>query len=239
MFSLILKWHKKIGVCAALFVIFLAVSGLFLNHSQQLNLNKKFIQNEWLLDLYQINPVNEPVAFNINNDWSVQVGERLYFNEQEIAKDVSRLKGLITLNDLFIVAYDGTLTLLTNDGEVVETLSDAAGVPSGMKEVGYDEQGNVIIKAAHGYYQVNLDELEWQEFEHLDAIWSQASLVPDELKNKLLKKYRGSGLTIERVLLDFHSGRIAGQWGVFFVDLMALLFISLALSGVWMWSKLN
>jgi hypothetical protein len=237
MFSFIHKWHKKLGVCSAVFVIFLASSGILLNHSQQFHLNSNHVQIEWLLDLYQIKPTNDPIAYSVNNAWASQIGERLYFNEHEIATDIKELKGIIKINDLYVVAYDGQLTLLTTKEEIVENLSGAAGVPAGMQAIGYDDQNNVIIKAAHGYYQVNIDELKWEEFDYLDAVWSESSLLPETLENKLLEKYRGSGLTLERVLLDFHSGRIAGQWGVYVVDMMAILFLLLAFSGVWMWWK--
>jgi PepSY-associated transmembrane protein len=235
MFPIVQKWHKKFGVYTALFVIFLTASGIVLNHSEQLNLNKNFIQAEWLLDLYQINPADEPLGYMSSNAWATKVGERVYFNEDEIAKDVADLIGLIEVNDIYVIAYDGQLTLLTQEGEIIEHLTGAAGVPAGMEDIGYDDQVNVIIRAAHGYYQVNLDELEWDEFEYLDAIWSESSSIPQQLNDSLLKQYRGTGLTIERVLLDFHSGRIAGKWGVYVVDLVAIIFLILALTGLWMW----
>jgi len=57
------------------------------------------------------------------------------------------------------------------------------------------------------------------------------------LREQLLRLYRGKGLPLERVIIDIHSGRILGQAGVLLVDFMALLFLSLAMSGVWMWYK--
>lgn len=235
MFPKILKWHVKLGVYSALFVIFLASSGIILNHSQQFNLNKKYIQAEWLLDLYQINPENEPVGFMSSNAWAIQIGERLYFNEIEIAKSVTKLKGLVFLDDIYVAAFDSQLTLLTSEAEIIEHLTGTEGVPAGMQAIGYDDQGNAIIRAVHGYYQANLDELEWKELDHLDASWSESSSIPESLKANLLKQYRGKGLTVERVLQDFHSGRIVGQWGVYVVDFIAVLFLILAFTGVWMW----
>ncbi len=237
MFGIIQKWHKRFGVFAALFVIFLVISGIALNHSQQLQLNNNFIQSEWLLDLYKISPVTEPVGFEVNNVWISQVGERIYFNKNEIAKDVKRLIGIISANDIYIIAFDGQLKLLTKEGEVIEHLTGAEGVPAGMKEIGFDQQSDIVIKAAHGYYHVNLDELEWSEYDYLDANWSVGSPIPEELQQDLLKQYRGSGLTIERVLLDLHSGRIVGAWGIYFVDLIALFLLILSCTGVWMWSQ--
>lgn len=235
MFAKIQKWHKKFGVFVTLFVIFLVTSGIAINHSEQLALNKNYIQSKWLLDLYQINPTKEPVGFQVNNAWATQVGERVYFNKLEVAKDSERLVGIIHVNDIYTVAYDGQLKLLTAQGETIEHLAGTDGVPAGMKEIGHDDNGDVVIKAAHGYYHVNLDALEWKEYDYLDANWSKPSRIPETLGDALLQQYRGSGLSIERVLLDLHSGRILGAWGVYFVDFIAILMLVLSCTGVWMW----
>jgi len=235
MFPLIQKWHKRFGVSVALFVIILVISGILLNHGQQLKLNTRYIKTEWLLDLYKINPVSEPVGFESSGHRVTQMGERVYFNNKEIANEINKLIGIVTVNEIYVVAYDGQLTLLSKAGKIIEHLTGAEGVPAGMEAVANDDQGNVIIKAAHGYYHVDLDVLDWHEYDYLEADWSQASSIPKQLKSELLKQYRGSGLTIERVLLDLHSGRIVGFWGVYFVDFIAILFLILAFTGVWMW----
>jgi uncharacterized iron-regulated membrane protein len=53
----------------------------------------------------------------------------------------------------------------------------------------------------------------------------------------LRSAWRGTGLSLERVLLDLHSGRILGEAGVWLVDAAALLFLLLAGSGVWLWGR--
>jgi len=233
-FLFIQKWHKKIGVYTALFVIFLAISGIALNHTEKLKLNTTYIKIDWLLDLYQISPESEPIGYLSSNNWIIQVGERVYFNNKEIIHDANKLVGVVNVNDVYVIAYDGKLVLLTNDAEILESLGSAEGVPSGMKAIGYDNQ-NIIIRSAHGYYQVNLDILEWNEHEFLEANWSSTSEITKSLKNNVLKQYRGTGLPIERVLLDLHSGRIVGVWGIYLVDLVAVLFIIIAITGIWMW----
>ena len=45
-FLFIQKWHKKIGVYTALFVIFLAISGIALNHTEKLKLNTTYIKTD-------------------------------------------------------------------------------------------------------------------------------------------------------------------------------------------------
>ena len=44
--------------------------------------------------------------------------------------------------------------------------------------------------------------------------------------------WRGRGLTVERMVLDLHSGRIFDMPGVLFMDLVALCMIVLGLSGL-------
>ena len=43
------------------------------------------------------------------------------------------------------------------------------------------------------------------------------------------------GLNLERVILDTHSGRIFGAWGPIAYDLIAVLIIVSALSGLGLW----
>ena len=235
MFAIFQKWHRNVGIITALFVIFLVISGIALNHSDGLSLNTRHIKSDWILDLYKIKPINAPISFNEKNNWVTQIDQRIYFNEQEIAKDIEQLFGVLSIDDYFVVATTGQLMLITREGDVIERLSGSEGVPAGMRAIGLSENNDVIIKAAHGFYQVSLDDLEWQEFDHLDASWSEPSPIKPELEQALLKQYRGSGLSVERVLLDFHSGRIVGEWGVYLVDIAAILFLLLALSGCWMW----
>jgi uncharacterized iron-regulated membrane protein len=61
--------------------------------------------------------------------------------------------------------------------------------------------------------------------------------VSPGLKETLEKTYRGVGLPLERVMLDLHSGRILGRAGVYLVDTAAVLFLLLAISGVWLWAR--
>ena len=234
-FLVIQKWHKKIGVYVAIFVIFLAISGIALNHSEKFKLNTTFIKMEWLLDLYQIGPASEPIGYLSSNNWVVQVGKRIYFNNKEIINDTNELVGMVRINNTYVIAYDGKLMLLNKKGEILELLTGAEGVPAGMTKIGYDEQYNIVIKSAHGYYRANLDILQWSEYDFINANWSSTSKITEPLKANILEKYRGTGLTVERTLLDLHSGRIFGKWGVYFVDLIAVLFVFIALTGIWMW----
>ena len=52
MIRFIRHWHARIGVLAALFFLFLAISGVALNHTDALNLDKQAVSTNWLMRWY-------------------------------------------------------------------------------------------------------------------------------------------------------------------------------------------
>jgi hypothetical protein len=239
LWRLIHKWHKRIGIVSALFVIALTLTGIMLNHTEVLGMQDNYVQNQLLLNTYNIGPKQEPHGFQVNDHWVTKVGERVYFNQQDLTGSTTRLIGVVSIDDYFVIALDEYLLLVTSSGEIIERLTGSEGVPSGMQAIGKSISGSVIIRGAHGDYYADFENTNWHEEDEIEAVWSEANVIPDDIKKDLLERYRGTGLSLERVILDIHSGRIIGNWGVYLVDFMAILFFLLALSGTWMWFKQN
>lgn len=231
------KWHRKLGIGAALFVILLAITGMLLNHTQELGLHEIYVQNETLLNWYDIGTKSPVTGYQVDGNWIVQVGERLFFNRELFDEQTVALHGAVTFDDMIVIAAKDRLLLISRQGEMIEKLGGAEGVPAGMKNIGISVDNQLVVSAAHGVYIVDIDSPEWQESEHIEAQWSVAATLPAALRMELLQSYRGMGLPLERVILDLHSGRLLGSWGELFMDFIALLFIFLALSGSWMWLR--
>ena len=134
---------------------------------------------------------------------------------------------------------DQELILLDKDGLVIEILRSADGVPSAMQARGINNNQTIFVKAAHGIYQLDIDELNWHKnkLNEADIIWSTPSKIDKELYHQIEKHYRGKGLTLEKVIQDIHSGRIMGYWGVLFVDLIGVFLLVLIITGCYMWFK--
>ena len=237
MWGFIHKWHRKVGITAAFFVMLLVVSGLLLNHTDNLNLQNIFVKNDTLLEWYHIQPKGQIKAFRVEKHWFTQIDSRLYFDQSELAVHIENLLGAVRISDGFVIALDESLLILTLSGEIVEGISGTDGVPAGVKSIGLSERGDVVISAAHGSYLADIDAPEWQEYKGSSVTWSDSREIPKDLYGQLLILYRGKGLPLERVIQDLHSGRILGDAGILLVDFMALLFLLLAMSGVWMWFK--
>lgn len=230
-------WHRYIGLSASLFVMVLSATGLALNHTESLQMESTHVQSELLLDWYGIHAPDNLGSYLVDSVLYTEINERV-FRDSEILDDISApLVGIIGYQDLIIIATLEQLTLLTRDGELIETIGSAAGVPAGMRAIGVSTDGAIAIEAAHGYYLTDENLLEWRETDSIEATWSTMSDTPPEMVEVLQVSYRGNGLPLERVVLDLHSGRLFGNTGVLLVDTAAILFMLLAISGVWLWGK--
>lgn len=235
MISLLRTWHRRIGLAAALLALLLSVTGILLNHTGALRLDERYVRSEALLDWYGIG-VDVPVrAYRAGNHYLAGIGGRLYWDRSGLGAHGGRLRGAVPWRDLTVVALQDTLLLLTRDGELVEKLTGAEGVPAGLQDIGLAPDGNVVVKAAQGVYEPDIDTLEWRDRQSTGVRWAKPVTLPAPLRADLLQQYRGGGLTIERILLDLHSGRILGGFGVYVMDIAAVLLVILAISGLWMW----
>ena len=229
------RWHRRIGIIAALFVLMLAVTGWFLNHTGRVNLTNQYVSSQWLLDWYGIKPQKPPLSFEAGGHRITQLDSHLYFDEQRVATDLDRLIGAVKTDGIYVAAAEHSLYLLLDSGQLVEQLDSSAGVPAGMRAIGMNDQDQLIIRAAHGIYTADLNTLDWHHTEAGNVRWSQPSSPPQAHLDNVLQQFRGTGLSYERIMLDLHSGRLLGEGGVILIDLAALLFAVLAITGCIMW----
>lgn len=233
--GLLHRWHRRIGIAAALFVLLLAITGILLNHTSRLDLDGRYIGSAWLLDWYDIQPDSAPVSYRAAGQRITRIGDRLYFNDRELAERSRELYGAVAWNGLLVAALDGELLVLTPAGRTVEILGGSEGVPAGLRDIGLNPGGDLVVQGAHGAYLADINTLKWIERDAVEADWSEPEPLPQDLQGRLLELYRGKGLSLERVLLDLHSGRLLGDVGVYLVDAAAVLFVVLGVSGLWMW----
>lgn len=230
------QWHRYIGITAALFVILVSVTGVMLNHTEDLKLDEKHIQSGLLLDWYGVQAPAQSSGYRTLNHWISQWDSRLLTRQHDLGQYTNRLLGAVSYQGMLIVALEGELLLLTPEGEIIESLKGYQGVPAGMLAIGLTTDKRVVVKAAHGSYVADADLTRWEHQNIEAARWSAPSTLPDTVRQDMLQLYRGKGLDLERVILDLHSGRLLNQGGVYFFDFIAVAMIFLACSGLWLWT---
>ncbi len=228
-------WHRYIGVSAALLVVILAITGLMLNHTGKLQLDSRYVSNNWLLDQYGIRAPARIRSYQVENRWLSQWGERLFLDQIDVGATHEKLLGALYYGGMLVLALESEVWLLTPEGELIEKLGGNEGIPAGMSAIGMTDEGHVAVMAAHGVYTADRDLVIWQDAPEAITVWIDSEDLPVSLHQRLLEKYRGQGLPLERVILDLHSGRLFGRYGVYVMDAAAVLMLFLAFSGSWIW----
>ena len=230
-------WHRHIGIISALFVILLAGTGLLLNHTEELALDSRHVPSGLLLDWYGIKAPSSMPGYRVGSHTISEVGTRIYWDTTLMPQVSPPLRGAIAVQDMIIIGTDGQLVLFTSDGELIERMGKSDGTPAGIQSLGINTGGDLVVRTATGILQADSTFLKWRESTDTPIHWSVPVQPVPELRKALQQAYRGSGLTLERVLLDIHTGRILGSHGTYLIDAAALLFLALAISGVWLWAR--
>jgi uncharacterized iron-regulated membrane protein len=229
------RLHRTLGLGAALFVILLALTGLALLCDQSLQLDRRHITSQTLLDWYAIRPPPPPLGFQVDQRWVTQVGPRLYLDQRVIADHMTALRGAIATDDLLVVALKEEVWLLSPAGERVERLTAVDGVPPNVTAIGVNADHTPVLRAGATFYAFAVATLEFQVIDAPPAVWATPDEVPAALAAAYAADFLGNQLTLERVILDLHSGRILGVLGQWIIGLSALAMLALAVTGLLSW----
>ncbi len=229
------RWHRRAGVIASLLLLMLAVTGLALNHSEGLRLDKRAVGWDWPYALYGTSAAGSWKGFGAGAAWVLQAGEgRLFLDTREIGRCEGPITGAMVLREMLLVACERELLLLTPAGERIDALDATAGLP--VPVAGLALRGDEALLLAAGQWQrFDADAMSLAPAPDADLQPLAPATPPPELLEAL---GRASGwLNWERFLLDLHSGRLFGRAGVLLVDVGGVLSLLLALSGVLMWAS--
>ncbi len=197
------RGHRWAGGTLVAFVLFLSVTGIALNHSHDLGLDRRYVSWSWLLDAYGMGP---PAAY----------------------------PGMVTLDALVAVGDGANVHVLLTGGELVESIDLGGALPGPIERLG--RAGDRVVLESDGLIfrsdaDVSIFE-PWRDASTSDIAWS-AGVEPDAPGLEALQvAWRGRGVTVERVLLDLHSGRVFDLWGRVVLDIVAVGLILLSISGL-------
>ncbi len=239
-------WHRYLGLLASLVMILVAMTGILLNHTDLLQLNKKYVRNDVLLDSYQISGNNLPVrVFNSCLKPVIRVGDQLfqgkarrYAGTPVIAALqwqsyclLATSKALVFMEDDFLadrIEYPLLLTRLVQDSKNREV------------QLGTDALQQIFLKIDAAVYVLDND---WTDFipyrgDTSKIFWSRTSVAATSRQEKMYRQlYRQHIITWETLIKDLHSGRLFKKWGIWFYDIVAVMMILLSLSGLYLFSR--
>ncbi|HEB83155.1 MAG TPA: hypothetical protein ENJ11_09875 [Gammaproteobacteria bacterium] len=229
-------WHRRIGLFAVVLVIILAITGIMLNHTEELELDETYVSNTWLLGWYGIAPEDAPVSYRAGEHIISSWNKQLFFDNHAIATLEQDIHGVMKGEEFIVVALDDAILLLSHEGEMIERVSTSISF-SNIMRLGIKYQRPVIETADHLYYIADEHILDWDVMANEGVSWIEPYQLSSNEKDELLQAYLGKGLKLERVILDLHSGRIFGEYGIYLMDASAFALLWLSLSGFWVWNS--
>jgi hypothetical protein len=226
------RWHRRIGVLASLFVIWMVVSGWLLNHTAALDLAQRVIHSPVLAQRYGLHAELPASAFNAQAHWLVQTPDAWLLDGEKSDAITAQPIGMVFHNDILFVSDRTQLLLLAADGTAIDKLTGSSLPITHMEKIGSGCDGAVITDDAKNF--VTRDGVAWSECTEAVA-WSAAQPLTEQQKKRIAPLLE-PGISAERLLQDLHSGRILGTWGPYFIDAVGLGLLLLALSGLWMFA---
>ena len=197
------RGHRWVGTVLVAFVLYLAVTGILLNHSNDFGLDRQYIGWSWLLDAYGMGEP-EPYA------------------------------GRVEIGPLAVVGDGRRVHVLLASGELVETIDLAAQLPQAIARLG--RAGDIaVLQSGDRLFRSDAELTVFEAWDDGDAAavsWSPEIAADIAGLEALQAAWRGQGLTVERVLLDLHSGRIFSLPGRLLLDILAIGMILLSVSGL-------
>lgn len=152
------EWHRKLGIFAAFFLIFLSLSGIALNHTESLNLGHYSIKNQWLLNHYGINPPQD-IRFFENNQASV-TDKLVWLNETLLVESEEPIIAVSKFQSFWLVTTANSLSIYDNSAQLVDQMDTNTGLPENISAVSISDNF-ITLNTANGYFQTDENLLDW------------------------------------------------------------------------------
>ena len=233
------RWHRWFGVGSIVFILLLSVTGIALNHSDDMNLDGRYLRSPWLLEWYGIEVPAPDSSFVAAPHRVTLIGERLYYDDSELMSGISTLVGMVSTPSFVAIASSNELLLVTPGGALVERVDTQAFLPASVEAIGIAGE-TMVLRSGDELYRTDEDLLTFSPCHALDVgeiQWSASSTVSPADLTVLQQLYRGRGLSLERLLLDLHSGKIFARIGPVVMDAVGVTLIVLSLLGLSIWFR--
>ncbi len=233
--SALRHWHKRLGLSALVVVLLLSITGILLNHTDGLKLNQVQIHQAWLNDWYGIDIPQVSQGISLNRQWFIQVGKSVYFNQTQLTE--GELQGAWKTPFGFLLALKSRALLTTDQGEAIDWLNYPDNRT--LQRLEFDKHTLYFRMNDGAVWQVNTDWTRLTPVASEPKSLNRVALtpVPDNVKKPLQNALYRQGLSLERLILDIHSGRFFGSYGHWVMDGFAIIFIIISLSGFWIYLK--
>ncbi|GGA64893.1 hypothetical protein GCM10011369_02860 [Neiella marina] len=227
----LLNWHRQIGLFVAILALNLSITGVLLQHTELFKLDRTYLTSSWLLNWYNYPEPNVDVV-HLRQQQVIQVDDQILLGETIVGNSKGQLWGAAETEESILIASGYVLIWLTHDGEVIDVMpSPIADSRSTLARTGDQFQ----IWSEAGWLIADPELSDWQLASEPGEL--PLAVEPTDFRQIHLPSELSVGISLERLMLDLHSGRLFGPVGVVLMDLASVGLILLAISGCWLWLR--
>jgi hypothetical protein len=227
--------HKFTGIAVCVFLIHLSITGIFLNHTEDLGLDEKYTASPMILSLYNISIPNQKESFLVDDIFISRFGDQVFMGSQPIIKSESPIMGAAFSNQIVTIAFTNEMVLLTQEGELIERISSAE-LPENIQKLGVSK-GILYLKTQNQVWESSDEAQLWEVSKSDFNDWSNEVTMSDQKIKEVEIYFSGKGVSLEQFFLDLHNGNIIKNLGKWFLDLIAIFLLLLSISGIWIWLR--
>jgi hypothetical protein len=227
------RWHKTIGLLAAVFFIYLALTGLFLNHSEALDPESTPVSAPWLMAWYGLKTAVPDNGFHLGGSLFAASDTAWAWAGKSLKPGHGTVVGAVVAGEQLWIATSSEIALFRADGKLIDRIERELLPAYPLRHLGVRD-GRPTVDTPRGVFATT-DGVTWVTAPPAQA-WSHAQPLSDAEKAALAPLFAPS-LSLERIVADLHSGRIFGRYGVLVTDALAASLLLLVASGAWMYFK--
>ena len=207
------RWHRRLAVFLAVWLLLLAGSGVLINHA-----------NDWGLDRSPLPATLQSTLYNVD------AGNRYGCGATAVeGVDCQAVFARLALPPGSMLLSDSSVYLLDEAGQLVERLA-TSHLGLGRLEAGLQHGGRIYLRDARVTVMTDADLLDSRALEAVEL---------EALAGQEWQESGAGSISWERLLLDLHAARFLGPLASLFSDLMAFLTLVLVVTGFWMYRLKN
>ncbi|MDB5988302.1 MAG: PepSY protein [Nevskia sp.] len=233
------QWHQRAGIAAFIFMGWLGISGFAINQSSSWGYDTVGVSWPWLTALYGLHAEPPQTGLLAATHWLAVAGGQTLLDGKPLSMPLRDPLGFVAATDeghpaLFIGTAQ-SLVLLTPEGERIDELTAPTLPLQTLQRVGTVKgiADSIAIQDSSASYQSKDGGENWAPVSPTAVAWSEPAPLQSQ-QRKLLEPYSRPKVTLEHALVDAHSGKLFGRFGVYVINTVGFLALWLSISGIWM-----
>ena len=245
------KWHRRIGITLAIFLLNLSITGIILNHYEVLSLHTKMIKSSWLLDWYGVKYPEkiscitlliskvETKFCNVDNiiyhiDKLNRIRE-LTHNQGNLINVYSNSPEFILVTSHSVIIFDEKFNLVDSIDIVEERFSSISSSLYFENQLFLQTEKQSLLLELTSFDIHETNDIHWPSNKSTQTKVYQ--LKDKTIKQSVGQAYRQKQISQLKFFQDLHSGQLFFRTGKLLTDLVAILTIFLVISSLITWRR--